>query len=65
MPYGIPKKYGGDNPQNIRRMEKCVERVMAQGKTKVQAIRICKSTLFSMNTSTRKKKRRRKKKHGK
>ena len=61
MPYGIPKSSGGDNSANVRKMERCIKRVMKRGRTKTEAIRICKSTLFR----TRRRKRRRcvKRKH--
>lgn len=42
MPYGVAKAAGGDNAANDAKMERCVAQVMAQGKDKVTAIRICK-----------------------
>lgn len=42
MPYGMPKKVGGDTPSIDSRMARCVQDVMAKGKDKVSAIRICK-----------------------
>ena len=44
-PYGIPKEKGGDNKKNVARMEKCVEKVMAEGHDKASAIAICKESL--------------------
>lgn len=45
MPYGFPKKLGGDSPSNDAKMEACVARVMATGKDKVTAIKICKVSI--------------------
>ena len=45
MPYGVDKSVGGDSPTNVSWMEKCVKKVMAQGKDKGSAIAICKTTL--------------------
>jgi len=45
MPYGFAKRLGGDNAANDDKMERCVQRVMAQGHDKVSAIRICKYSL--------------------
>lgn len=51
MPYGIDKDIGGDSPENVKWMERCVKRVTGQkdknGKEipKDRAIAICKSTL--------------------
>jgi hypothetical protein len=47
-PYGIPKEHGGDSPENVAKMEKCVRDVMKQGKDKESAIRICKNSVFPM-----------------
>ncbi len=46
MPYGIPKKEGGDSKQNVKDMETCVSSVMKKGKSKDSAIVICKSSMF-------------------
>lgn len=46
MPYGIRKDKGGDSPANVRKMERCVERVMSKGTSKLSAILICKNSLF-------------------
>lgn len=47
MPYGVKKEAGGDSPRNDAKMERCVRQVMAGGKrTKVEAIKICKASLF-------------------
>ncbi len=48
MPYGVDKDVGGDSPENDKWMEKCVSRVMSQGKDKGSAIAICKTTLKKM-----------------
>lgn len=46
MPYGIPKKVGGDSPENVRKMDDCVNAVMKhKGYSKSRAIAICKSAL--------------------
>lgn len=50
MPYGIPKDAGGDSPDNVEKMHRCVESVMQTGKSKESAIRICKSSMFGMNS---------------
>lgn len=47
--YGIPKDSGGDNAENIAKMEHCIEKVMLSGKSKESAIRICKVSLFGEN----------------
>ena len=47
MPYGIKKEAGGDTAANDARMEKCVQAVMGRGHSKVSAIKICKTSLFS------------------
>jgi hypothetical protein len=44
-PYGIAKEKGGDSPSNVAKMERCVKHLMAQGRTKQSAIRICKSSM--------------------
>lgn len=54
MPYGVAKDVGGDNPHNSSLMERCVANLTGQGKTKEQAIRICKA---SIQRSLRSKKR--------
>lgn len=46
MPYGVAKTAGGDSPANDAKMERCVADVTASGKPKVNAIRICKVSLF-------------------
>lgn len=45
MPYGVDKKLGGDNEENTKWMEGCVESVMKGGKDKSTAVAICKSQL--------------------
>jgi hypothetical protein len=45
VPYGFPKRLGGDNAANDALMERCVQHVTARGSDKVSAIRICKSAL--------------------
>jgi hypothetical protein len=45
MPYGVAKSVGGDTPTTDSLMERCVMHVQSQGKTKEQAIRICKSSI--------------------
>lgn len=46
MPYNIPQEIGGDSQENTRWMEECVRKVMLTGKTKEDAIAICKATLI-------------------
>ena len=45
MPYGIDQDIGGDSEENTSWMENCVQKVMKTGKTKENAIAICKTTL--------------------
>ena len=45
MPYGIAKKAGGDNPQNEAKMLRCIADLQSQGKSKLTAILICKSSI--------------------
>ncbi len=44
MPYGLPKRKGGDTAANDAWMERCIAKVQAQGHSKLSAILICKST---------------------
>lgn len=50
--YGIPKSHGGDSAANVKKMESCVADVMADGKSKESAIRICKASLFGDKKSS-------------
>lgn len=45
MPYGLSKKIGGDTAANDARMERCIQDVMRQGKSKLSAILICKASI--------------------
>lgn len=45
MPYGVAKDAGGDNPENDRKMEDCVNQLQAKGYSKSSAIRICKTSI--------------------
>jgi hypothetical protein len=45
MPYGIAKKAGGDSKANDAKMERCVSDLTKQGKPKLTAILICKSSI--------------------
>ena len=45
MPYGIKKALGGDTAATDTRMERCIADVMAQGKPKLNAVLICKSSI--------------------
>ncbi len=51
MPYGIDKKFGGDNPANVSFMERCVSDIKGTNKrtgkpyTKGEKIAICKTSL--------------------
>lgn len=47
--YGIPKDAGGDSPENMDKMHRCVEKVQKGGKDKESAIRICKSSMFGQS----------------
>ena len=47
--YGIPKDAGGDSPENVDKMHRCVEKVQKGGKDKEAAIRICKSSMFGQS----------------
>jgi hypothetical protein len=48
MPYGIPKRYGGDSPANVAKMERCVEKCRRNnpGYSKASCIAICKNSIF-------------------
>ena len=48
MPYGLPKEIGGDSEENDRWMEECVKKVQKTGKSKEDAIAICKATLIRL-----------------
>jgi ribosomal protein S7 len=52
MPYGFPKAQGGDSKANDALMERCVSRVMATGKDKVTAIKICKTSIAMRKAKT-------------
>jgi len=43
MPYGVSKDVGGDTPRTNKIMEECVQRYLAKGLSKEQAIRRCKA----------------------
>ena len=45
MPYGLSRKIGGDTPGNDAKMERCVQELMAQGKSKLSAILLCKASI--------------------
>lgn len=45
MPYNVDKDTGGDSKENTKWMEDCTKKVMGRGKTKEQAVAICKATL--------------------
>lgn len=47
MPYGVDKKQGGDSPENVSWMERCVKSVMSKNSklSKGSAIAICKTQL--------------------
>lgn len=45
MPYGIAKSAGGDSAANDARMERCIKELTSQGKPKLTAILICKSSV--------------------
>ena len=50
-PYGVDKKLGGDNPSNVKWMEKCADSVMRKGdRPKSSAIAICKSQMKKMRS---------------
>lgn len=60
MPYGMPKKMGGDNMKNDKWMEGCVAKVSKQkgkdGKPmgKDRAIAVCKATFMKTHGDTSK-----------
>jgi hypothetical protein len=45
VPYGISHKVGGDTPNTDAKMERCVAQIVAQGRDKVSAIKICKAAI--------------------
>jgi hypothetical protein len=45
MPYGVDKKLGGDSPSNTKFMERCVADKVKKGKSKSEAIALCKYIL--------------------
>lgn len=45
MPYGIAKSAGGDSAANDAKMERCVKELMAQGKSKISSVLICKASI--------------------
>jgi hypothetical protein len=45
VPYGVDKKIGGDNPSNTAFMERCVAKKQKEGKSKSEAIALCKFIL--------------------
>lgn len=48
MPYNLPEEIGGDSEENDRWMEECVKKVQKSGKSKDDAIAICKATLIRL-----------------
>ena len=46
MPYSLPSDIGGDSPENVKWMEKCVTSIQKTGKEKSSAIAICKAQLI-------------------
>jgi hypothetical protein len=49
MPWGMPKKYGGESQAAHAFMERCIASVEKSGKPKLNAILICKSQWAKMN----------------
>lgn len=45
MPYGVSRKAGGDSPANDAKMERCVSSLVAKGRDKITAIKICKTAI--------------------
>lgn len=45
MPYGLSKKSGGDSSTNDAKMERCIADLQRQGKSKLSAILICKTSI--------------------
>jgi len=45
VPYGLSKKIGGDTAANDALMERCVQDVMATGKSKLSSVLICKASI--------------------
>ena len=54
MPFGMDKDLGGESKENDTWMEKCVDRLMKQGKEKGSAIAICKTTFKKMKKNREK-----------
>ena len=50
-PFGIDKKLGGDSPENIKWMEECKKKFIAQGKQESNAIAICKAQMKKSRAS--------------
>ena len=50
-PFGIDKKLGGDSPENIKWMEECKKKFIAQGKPESNAIAICKAQMKKSRAS--------------
>ena len=50
MPYGIDKEHGGDSPENVAKVERCVMHVCEADKSldKSAAIAICKKSIFGL-----------------
>jgi len=48
MPYGIPKDKGGDSPENVKKLEKCIAEVGQKNShlDDDNLIRICKDQTF-------------------
>ena len=49
MPYGIPKDKGGDSPENVDKLKRCMAEVGPQNGhlSEEELIRICKSKVFN------------------
>lgn len=45
MPYGLPKRIGGDSKKNDATMKKRVDAIMRSGHSKVSAIKIAKAQM--------------------
>lgn len=54
MPYGLPKKKGGDTPANDAWMQRCISDVQAKGHDRLSAILICKSTFAKKSGKSQK-----------
>lgn len=53
MPYGLPKKLGGDTAASTAWMERCISDVQAKGRSRLSSILICKAQWAKTQTKGR------------